>query len=238
MSRSGPHDSLRRVKSQPLTHHCTASLRTIFVARHIYNPSQHTTVRSIVSHRPHTNVNDVALLQLTLIRDTVADHLIDGPANDRCERDVGRNKWLDNLRADRFGEVAVVQRGRIGSTLDCRIVDDSINLICGNSRSYGRGSDVQNLPRQLHGAEANTGCGQNGTMGHGADGALESETSRRRRRAHLAYRAHFFLLLGGKDFWRLTSASVLGRRNAWGRGERYSEHDRLTSHEEQHIGRV
>ena len=63
-------------------------------------------------------------------------------------------------RADRLGEVAVVQGGGVRIAVDGSLVHDGINLVGGDTRADGSSSDVQDLPTQLYGAQANTGSGQ------------------------------------------------------------------------------
>ena len=59
-------------------------------------------------------------------------------------------------RADRFGEGVVVEGRRIAVPLDARLVDNAIDLICGDSNAHRTGSNVENLTAQL--CHDNQGC--------------------------------------------------------------------------------
>ena len=86
--------------------------------------------------RSHAQVDDVALLQWTVIWNTVADHLVDraessGPATtDSNARAHALRKVSSVVSARRDdGHGPIVQRGRIRVTIDASLMDDRVELI-------------------------------------------------------------------------------------------------------------
>lgn len=75
-------------------------------------------------------VADVSILQLPGVRYTVTDHLV-------------------HRRAAGLGKVEVIEWRGVAVPLHAGLVDQSINLICGHSRSDGPGPYIQYLSPQL-----------------------------------------------------------------------------------------
>jgi hypothetical protein len=72
------------------------------------------------------DVHDVAVLQRSQVGNAVADNLV-------------------HRRADTLGEAMIVQRGRIGSSLDRSLVDDAIELVTGDADLHRSAREVQHF---------------------------------------------------------------------------------------------
>ena len=77
-----------------------------------------------------TDIDDIAFDQLSFVWNPMADDLIHGPGRRVCVIIVREVHTIqNNVRANGFGERAVVQRGRIAVSLYCRIVDDLVYFV-------------------------------------------------------------------------------------------------------------
>mmetsp|Transcript_33983 Transcript_33983/g.53046 ORF Transcript_33983/g.53046 Transcript_33983/m.53046 type:complete len:224 (+) Transcript_33983:1-672(+) len=88
------------------------------------------TVVSTQIVRRHVNVDDIPVLNFSIIRNTVTDHFVDGGT-------------------DRFWEIVVIQRGGITTSFQTRLVYDSIDLIRRHPRPDGPSGNVQNFSAHL-----------------------------------------------------------------------------------------
>src|SRR5690606_29356836 len=79
------------------------------------------------------DVDDVPLLQHRAVGDAVADHLVD-------------------RRAQRLGEAAVAERGRVGTVGDGELVPDAVELVGGDPRSHRGAHVLQGLCGETGGA--------------------------------------------------------------------------------------
>ncbi len=78
------------------------------------------------------NVDDITVLNFSVIRNTVTDDFVD-------------------RRADTFGKVVVIQRRWVAATFDRGLMDDPVNLIRGYARPECLTSDIQHFTAHLAG---------------------------------------------------------------------------------------
>eukprot|EP00529_Nitzschia_sp_RCC80_P001596 CAMPEP_0113512818 /NCGR_PEP_ID=MMETSP0014_2-20120614/39535_1 /TAXON_ID=2857 /ORGANISM="Nitzschia sp." /LENGTH=91 /DNA_ID=CAMNT_0000409187 /DNA_START=510 /DNA_END=785 /DNA_ORIENTATION=+ /assembly_acc=CAM_ASM_000159 len=77
--------------------------------------------------RRYININNITILDLTVVWDSMADNFVD-------------------TRADTFGEVVVIQRGWVTIPFDTCLMDDSVDFIRRNARPQGFAGNVKYLP--------------------------------------------------------------------------------------------
>ena len=97
-----------------------------------------------------TNVDDVPLLQLALIRNTVADHFVDRPAG-HISITIYVESTSGDIRADGFWELAVVQGRRVCVPFYRSVMAHFVQEIGRNARLDVRRRDVENLAPELTG---------------------------------------------------------------------------------------
>lgn len=78
----------------------------------------------------HVQVDNITLLEHTLVGNAVANDLVDGSAHG-------------------FGEVVIIEGGRVRATLDGRFVHNSVNLIRCDTRTNSGSTNIQNLAGNL-----------------------------------------------------------------------------------------